>query len=417
MSWIPISKTYVFVRLGDKTIKPLGVLAKSDEAFQFAYAKSWLSDPAAFAVDPIHLPLGDETRTARRMWGCFEDATPDNWGRRVMLATHKQKPQNDIEWLLATRGAGAGCLLFSASRTALPTLQRVPDFSELEQLLVMADEIDRGEIPEHLDESMVRLLAYGSSMGGARPKITVSHEGHEWIAKLTRRDDVFDQPRAEYASMQMAKAAGIDVPPVQLKVISGRPVLLVQRFDRSPGMQHHYLSANSLIAPDRVRVGDVNSPVSYLKMCEVIMKVSGSAQQDMRDLFRRMVFNISIANTDDHLKNHGFLKMENGQYRLSPAFDLLPHPGQTAEMALVVGKNGRDATFENALSACGRFGLSAAEGRAIIEEVCEVTSQSAKFFIEAGMKPLDVGILSAACTCSLAPPTATMKPVQGPTLG
>ncbi|TBV11423.1 type II toxin-antitoxin system HipA family toxin [Stutzerimonas kirkiae] len=375
----------------------MGVLAKDPSGLRFAYAQSWLSAPDAFSVDPLNLPLSPGEKIASRLWGCFEDATPDNWGRKVLLATHRQSPANELEWLLASRGAGAGCLLFSASRHSVTPSAPVPSFNELEQLLELADEIDRGELSSHLDDALAKLLVYGSSMGGARPKVTVRLGEQQYIAKLSRRDDLFNQPRAEFASLAMAKDAGIPVPGHRLHTVNGRTVLLIERFDREGGRRRHYLSANALIAPDRMRQGDVEGSVSYLRLATVIQKISQDAQADRHDLYRRMVFNIAIGNTDDHLKNHGFLHLGHDQYRLAPAFDLLPHPDQTAELSLVVGTQGRAATFENALSLCERFGLAKAQARQVIEEVRAITLHAARYFQDAGLSPVEVGILTAVC--------------------
>lgn len=396
MSWTPISKAYVFANVTGEQ-RPMGVLVKDSAGFHFAYAQSWLAAQDAFSADPLNLPLSASSKTSRSLWGCFVDATPDNWGRKVILATHTQAPANEIEWLLAARGAGAGCLNFSASRSTVLPAARVPKFAELEQLLELASDIDQGTLPADLDDALAKLLVYGSSMGGARPKVTIELDGQQWIAKLSRRDDVFDQPRAEFASLRMAQDAGIPVPENQLRLIKGQAVLLVRRFDRDGEHRAHYLSANALIAPDRMREGDVNGPVSYLRLASVIQKVSQDAKADLRDLFRRMVFNIAIGNTDDHLKNHGFLHQGNDQYRLTPAFDLLPHPEQTAELALVVGDHGRAATFTNALSMCERFGVSKTEAANIIGEVVTVTTGAANYFRQAGVSPLEVIILTAAC--------------------
>jgi serine/threonine-protein kinase HipA len=396
MSWTPISKAYVFASVYGEQ-RPVGVLVKDDAGFQFGYAQSWLGSEDAFSVDPINLPLSSSIKTARHLWGCFVDATPDNWGRKVILATHKQAPANEIEWLLAARGTGAGCLSFSASRTTVLPSFLVPEFDELERLLVLADEIDQGVLPDHVDDAMAKLLVHGSSMGGARPKITVRHDGQEWIAKLSRRDDVFNQPRAEFASMAMASDAGIPVPETRLESVGKHAVLLVRRFDREDDRRAHYLSANSLIAPERMRPGDVNGPISYLQLASVIQKISEDTKADLRDLFRRMVFNIAIGNTDDHLKNHGFLHQGSDQYRLSPAFDLLPHPGQTSELALIAGASGRAATFANALSMPERFGLSTKAALEIVEDVATVTSRAANYFAGAGIAALDSVILTAAC--------------------
>lgn len=397
MIWKPISKAYVFAALNGEP-RPMGILAKDHSGLRFAYAQSWLSTPGAFSADPLNLPLSPGEKSARKLWGCFEDATPDSWGRKVLLATHRQAPANEIEWLLASRGAGSGCLLFSVSRHSVIPPVSVPSFSELEQLLELADEIDRGELPDHLDVALAKLLVYGSSMGGARPKVTVHLDGRQYIAKLARHDDLFNQPRAEFASLTMARHAGIHVPEHQLHTVSGRDVLLIERFDREGEHRRHYLSANALIAPDRMREGDVEGSVSYLRLAAVIQKISKDAQADLHDLFRRMVFNVAISNTDDHLKNHGFLHQGSDQYRLAPAFDLLPHPDQTADLALIAGAHGRAATFENTITMCERFGLSKVEASQIVEQVAGVTARAATYFQQVGMARLEVGILTAACS-------------------
>lgn len=396
MAWTPISKAYVFASIGLGAPRPVGVVRQGDGRFEFAYAQSWLGWEGAFAIDPLNLPLVVGSASSRRLWGCLEDATPDNWGRKVLLATRSQQPSNDIEWLLATRGSGVGCLLFSASRSMLPELYQPPEFAELEELLRAAEALEQGLAPS--DDALMRLLWHGSSMGGARPKITVSHEGREWIAKLGRHDDVFDQPRAEYASLRMAEAANVPVPEHRLIEIAGRSVLMIQRFDRSPTGKAHYLSTNALIKPDRVRDGDINSPVSYLRISEILRRISADAQADMEDLYRRMAFNVLIGNSDDHLKNHGCLRQKGGEYRLSPAFDLLPHPGQLAEQALVIGTQGRAANLSNVLSACERFGLQASGAQRVIDEVGEVVGRSRAYFQEAGMGEVECEILSNCCS-------------------
>lgn len=195
----------------------------------------------------------------------------------------------------------------------------------------------------------------------------------------------------------MAKDAGIPIPMCQLIKLRGQTVLLVNRFDRDGERREHYLSARSLIAPDRMREGDANGPVSYVRLAGVIQAISQDAQTDLTDLYRRMVFNIAIGNTDDHLRNHGFLHQRGDQFRLAPAFDLLPHPLQTAEQTLVVGTHGRAATFENALSMCGRFELTWAVANTIINEVLSVTAQAETYFLRAGTSAPEAVMLASAC--------------------
>ncbi len=395
-TWTPIGSAFVFSAHEGGSPLPVGQIAIHGNGFAFKYANSWLERPTAFAVDPINLPLGDQQFSSPKIWGVFEDGTPDSWGRRVLLATHTQHPQNDIEWLIASRGAGAGCLLYSASRTQLPALHQPPGFEDLEKLLRLTAQIQNGDIDA--TPEMTKLLSYGSSMGGARPKVTIIYQGAEWIAKLDRSDDLFNQPRAEFASLNMASDAGIPTPGHELVEIAGRSVLLVPRFDRIDNVRAHYLSAFAAIHPVRVRVGDTEGPLSYLKIADVLKKVSDDAGADCSDLFRRMVFNVLIGNTDDHLKNHGFIMNSPTTYALSPAFDLLPHPGQLGLQALTVGKYDRTASVENLLSECARFGLRIEHAREIMSEVYAVTQHAEDYFDGAGMSRADIAVVAGACS-------------------
>jgi serine/threonine-protein kinase HipA len=286
-------------------------------------------------------------------------------------------------------------LLFSASRNQLPPLHEAPPFASLERLLLAADQIDQGDYQP--SEELVKMLEYGSSMGGARPKVTVSYQGAEWIAKLCRRDDIFDQPKAEYATLSMAEAVGIAVPQHELIEVAGRSVLLVKRFDRHEAGRSHYLSAHASINAHRVRVGDNDGPMSYLRIADVLKKISQDAVADLRDLYRRMAFNVLVGNTDDHLRNHGSLMTDSGSYRLSPAFDLLPHPGDLGLQALIIGDQGRLSSLDNLLSACERFGVQNDEARQIIREIGRVTDQSEAFFTKVGMNAQDTVLLSSVC--------------------
>jgi serine/threonine-protein kinase HipA len=363
--------------------------------FAFKYANSWLDRPTSFAVDPINLPLSDQQFSSPKLWGAFEDGTPDNWGRRVLLATRTQHPQNEIEWLLASRGAGVGCLLYSASRSRLPTLHQPPTFEDLLQLLLATDQIQQGEIKR---PELAKLLEYGSSMGGARPKVTVSYKGAEWIAKLERSDDLFNQPRAEFASLQMSKDAGMPTADHELVDVAGRSVLLVKRFDRHDGMREHFLSAYSLIHPVKMRMGDTGGPMSYLRIADTIKKISDHAEADMHDLYRRMIFNVLIGNSDDHLKNHAVVLNSRTTYGLSPVYDVLPHPSDLGLQALIIGAAGRASTIENVLSSSERFGVHPELALKMLDEVHQVTRQSANYFMAAGMAPNEVSILANTCS-------------------
>lgn len=395
MSRQPISRVYIYTYTKGCEGLPVGVLSKgADGEFRFGYASSWLQNPNRYAIDPVNLPLQEEPYKSKYLWLNFEDMMPDNWGRRVILSVHKDQPKNKLEWMLSSRGNGVGALAASASLNHPPKLAEPPSMDRLHELLRAAKEIETGSFDSHhFSEEMVKLLAYNSSMGGARPKITVRSDGREWIVKLSRKDDVFNQVKAEAACMNLARKAGLNVPSIKLASISDEEVFMIERFDRDNDSRKHYLSANGVLNLSKIRMNDERPGYPYL--CGVLQGLSDRADTDSKELFARMIFNILTGNTDDHLKNHGFLMNDSGQYGVSPLFDVLPHPGQTDEMALLVGKFGRAASIENALSSHALFGISKEEAARIIQRIADTASGYVDDFLLCGMSSTDIAMLGA----------------------
>ncbi|EAZ97472.1 type II toxin-antitoxin system HipA family toxin [Marinobacter sp. ELB17] len=395
MTWTPISKAYVFsTLLGDPV--PVGVIVKDEGIFSFAYAKSWLANPIAYALDPLHIPLDTQTFQSNRLFGVLADSLPDNWGQRVILATHKQAPANEIEWLLSARGRGVGALAFSASRSKVQPSNTPPKLSDLDRVLTAMDDIQASRPVD--DPELIHLIEYGSSFGGARPKTIIQHEDTEWLAKLSRHDDTFDQIGAEAASLAMAKQLGLDVPNFQVHMSGKRPVLLVSRFDRESGQPSaHYLSGQSALATRKIQESDFAKDYSYQGLATVIRKLSSQPKQDLTELFTRMAFNVAIGNTDDHLKNHGFLFKPDQGWSLAPAFDLLPHPNQIAQHAIGIGVNGRSSTISNLLSRSSAFGLSDQQANRIVDQVLSIADEAHHYFGQYGVPETDNRVLSGIC--------------------
>lgn len=377
---------------------PVGVLDMNNGLFRFAYGKSWLANDKAFAIDPINLPLSEKVYSDRFLWHCFEDALPDRWGQRVVLALHRQPPRNLIEWLISARGAGVGALRFSGALSKVLPDAQIPDYEDLKDLMALAEAIDRGEMtPDSFDPRLAKALWHGSSMGGGRPKVVVMKDGLSWIAKLGASNDQFDQVRAEYAFMKMAGDCGLHVEDCELDVVAGQPVFFAKRFDQSSHTPVHYLSACALVNLHRVNPNDMQSRASYSEIAHLIRKISAAPKQDLSELYGRMTFNVLIGNTDDHMKNHGFLHAGKGLYRLSPAFDILPHPGQVQQHALIIGAHGFDSSLENLLSDVSAYGLNKDEAQAIIDRQIDVIGKSASYFKQAGISQQDEVILNRAC--------------------
>jgi len=230
-------------------------------------------------------------------------------------------------------------------------------------------------LPPHLLEA----LLHGTTIGGARPKATVSMDGRHWIAKFSSTTDQNRVVRWEAATLTLAQAAGIRVPTHRLEQVNGRDVLLVERFDQENtdrGVRRHLmLSALTLLDLD-----DTEAPLaSYPDLSEVLLRHALDATADRTELFRRMVFNILIGNEDDHAKNHACF-WDGSRLRLTPAYDLLPQrrTGIEGRQAMIVGKlgpGGRESTLTNALSSAPRFGLDRDESMAVAGEVLGVVRE------------------------------------------
>jgi serine/threonine-protein kinase HipA len=338
---------------------------------EFRYAGSWLRNEhdRAFPLDPVNLPLSSETfLTTKRtgLFGVLADTTPDRWGQRLFRLTN-QAPMSPRDWLLATGDERVGCLAFSQTPEPPAVAAHVLPFGTRSQIADAFDRIVRGE---DADPKLAALYRAGQSLGGARPKAVVEHDGHLWIAKFQRQDDEIDECAAEHATMRLAASCGIRAAETELVDVGGggRRAVLVKRFDRGPGPGFrptaHFISTLSLLDID-----DTSMEGSYLEIARVLRGHATAHGRDLEELFRRMLFNVLCGNRDDHLKNHALLH-DDGGWRLSPVFDVVPQTGIVEPVqAITVGTLGGIPTIENGLSRCGEFGLARDAAKAIADEL------------------------------------------------
>lgn len=256
---------------------------------------------------------------------------------------------------LSSGSAGGGDFLTS-------TATRVPPVVDLPRLLSATNRIiDEKET----DEDLQLILAPGTSLGGARPKASVrDKDGHLLIAKFPRKDDEWPVTRWEAATMALAEAARVEVSPWRLQLVLKRPVLMARRFDRREGWRVPYMSAlTALDASD-------NETRSYLEIAEFLRREGSRVNQDLRQLWRRIVFNMLVSNTDDHLRNHGFLRDAKG-WRLAPAYDLNPMPTDVKPRihALAIDEIDGTASLDTAFQIAPMFGMPEKDARAIAAEV------------------------------------------------
>ncbi|MXW70980.1 MAG: type II toxin-antitoxin system HipA family toxin [Acidobacteria bacterium] len=342
----------------------------------FQYTPDWLGHPGRFELDPA-LPLRAGPFHAEGGFGCFRDAAPDRWGRQLIgrararaAAAAGATPERltEADYLLGVDDRTRhGALRFREGPDGpflgAPRASAVPPLVQLARLLGAAEKLDAGAED---DDDLAVLLAPGSSLGGARPKASVlGRDGELWMAKFPRRSDGWNVPRWEGVALSLARAAGIAVADARLEEVRGGSVLIVRRFDRVAGRRIPFLSAMTMLgAADR-------ETRSYPEIAEAIRRYGASPAADLKELWRRMVFTVLVSNHDDHLRNHGFLRLGDGGWRLAPAYDLNPTPAEEGGRFLTTGVVAEDprASLEPTLGTARYYGLGPAAARGVLAEV------------------------------------------------
>lgn len=349
------------------------------ESASFAYSEQWLQHRQRFALEPA-LQLGAgvmHTPGNKALFGALGDSAPDTWGRVLIRRAERQaaldeqrtpRTLGEADYLLGVCDeARQGALRFRL-QGAEPFLapsgpDAVPPLVDLARLLGSSERVTSGEADS---QDLRLLLAPGSSMGGARPKACIrDRTGELVLAKFPRNGDEIDVVRWEAVALSLAQRAGIPVPPHRLELVAGRAVLLVSRFDRRGAERIPFLSAMSMLgAVD-------NEPHSYLEIADALRRYGAQPQQDMEQLWRRIVFGVLINNTDDHLRNHGFVCQNPAGWALSPAYDVNPVPVDLAPRALTTAIDLDDTTasLELALATADYYGIDKDHAVAVIEEV------------------------------------------------
>ena len=345
------------------------------ETASFEYSDVWRAHPTAFALDPM-LPLTPGIFHAEGLFNAFTDPAPDRWGRNLMLRRERKQAKAegrsartllDIDFLtLVDDENRLGALRFTDTgndRFLAQTERAIPPLVSLPKLLPATTRILNDK---ESDEDLRLILAPGASLGGARPTAAViDNDGQLMIAKFPSPTDDWPIPRWEMVAMTLARAAGIDVPDFALHTIQNRPVFIMDRFDRDEaGGRIPFVSAMTALA-----ASDGESR-SYPELLDILRTDGAAPEHDAAQLWRRMAFNILISNTDDHLRNHGYLR-ELGGWRLAPAYDLNPMPVDVKPRhhALTLNDTDDASSIDTAFSVAGQFGLGQSMARAIAAEV------------------------------------------------
>lgn len=375
------------------------------ESASFAYDDRYLADPDAYALDPA-LPLVTgmlQTRVGHALFGAFRDCAPDRWGRTLITRAEKERAKlagtaprslSEADVLLGVRDdLRQGALRFRLGDDG-PYLaveeSGVPVLTDLPTLLDIAD---RAESDTADYNELSRLVHAGSSLGGARPKAHVMDtDGRIAIAKFpSANSDTWNVMAWEKVALDLAHEAGISVPKSQLIGVGHRSVLIVDRFDRQGRERIGYASAMTMLEASD---GDQGS---YLEIAEVIEERSPSVTADLRQLWRRICFSILISNTDDHLRNHGFLHARAESWVLSPAFDLNPSPAPgPKELSTAIDFYDAHASIDTLMGVSEYFRLNAGEAAVVLAHVNNAVGRWRATAASCGLRPAEINVMAPA---------------------
>lgn len=373
-------------------IKPVvaGLLESDNGNFQFTYGKSYLErladqTPAISLYEP-ELPLRAGFLESTSIPGCIRDASPDAWGRRVIInkmlglkgADTDTTVLDEMTYLLESDSDRTGALDFQRSPT-----EYAPRFAKnvgLEELVKAAERVEKGQpLPPELEFA----LFHGTALGGARPKAQIQEEETKYIAKFSSSTDLYSVVKAEFIAMRLASIAGLNVAPVKLVKAANKDVLLVERFDREPEEEgwsrKAMVSALTLLGLNEMMA----RYASYETLAEIIRHRFTDPRNTLKELFSRLVFNILCGNTDDHARNHA--AFWNGrELSLTPAYDICPQgrTGNEASQAMLISGKNNLGRLESCFEAANQFLLSEEDAREISdhqiniierhwEEVCD----------------------------------------------
>ena len=374
------------------------------ESASFEYDVAWRTSRRGFALDP-ELPLAaGPFHTGRPIFRAFTDPAPDRWGQMLLRRAERARARREgrnprtltaVDFLtLVDDETRLGALRFrDAEADGGPFLStggtRVPPLMALSKLLAATTRIIADE---ETDEDLALVLAPGTSLGGARPKASVKDsDGNLLVAKFPTASDEWPATRWEATTLELARRAGIHVPVFRLALAARKPVLLLRRFDRDGEARVPFMSAMTALSADD------NQMHSYLDIVDALRREGAQAAKDLGELWRRLVFNVLVSNTDDHLRNHGFLHDGIG-WRLAPAYDLNPMPTDVRLRvhALAIDDTDPTASMDTVWEVAPRFGLATKEARQIAHEVAAVVRAWRSAGKKCGLKPKELDRMESA---------------------
>ena len=361
-------------------------VTKNKEHFSFSYDDEWLQRPNAQEIDPdLQLFSGEQHNADSNNFRIFLDSCPDRWGRLLMkrreaivARQEERRPYvlHEVDYLLGVHDLyRQGALRFKRSLDGefLDNDERLaaPPISSLRELEYAAQQVEasNSDDPEYL-KWLYMLMSPGSSLGGARPKASVLDDAdHLWIAKFPSQHDDHDVAAWEFLACQLARNAGIVMAPCRIeKFNSDHHTFLTKRFDRTETSRLHFTSALTQLG-----YYDGDYDASYLELAQFLTEHGSNTKKDLAQLWRRIVFNIAVSNTDDHLRNHGFIYQKGG-WTLSPAYDINPVTPSNG-LHLNITDDDNSLNYDLAMDVIDFFQLEKSEAERIKGEVLKSVSQ------------------------------------------
>lgn len=396
-------EAYVWIWLPGRTAPVVaGRLYHDSERLMFNYGRSYLDRKDAVAIYEPELPLGIGAIMpvpGLSMPGCIRDASPDAWGRRVILnrkfgakgADADLDRLDELSYLLESGSDRIGALDFQNSPTEY--VPRTAQAATLEELLGAAANVEAGvSLAPDLDHA----LFHGSSLGGARPKAMIEDGAKKFIAKFSSSTDTSNVVKGEFVAMRMAALIGLNVAPVTLEAVVGKDVLLIERFDRESvgdGFRRKAMvSALTLFGLDEMMA----RYASYEDLAEIIRHRFVAPKETLRELFGRLVFNILCGNTDDHARNHAAF-WDGKTLTLTPAYDICPQSraGNEAGQAMLIAGDQRASQLSLCLKTAGNFLLGEVEATALIERQITIIQKNLEpLCTEAQLSEVDRNLLT-----------------------
>ena len=358
---------------------------RGKETSDFEYSKEWLNNNKAFSLEPgLFFGSGKQVNPRQTpLFGSFGDSAPDTWGRILMRRYENQlakeenrspKTLNEVDYLLYVNDyARQGALRFKTEESEeflYPgSLKSIPPLVNLTKLLAATEKVIASE---EKNSDLQLLLAPGSSLGGARPKASViDKKGNLCIAKFPKKDDFTNNVLWEAVALTLAKNCGLKVQEWSLHKAGTKDVIVLKRFDRKGEQRIPFLSAMSMLNA----VDNDSQTHSYMEIADAIRQYGAAPNEDLRELWKRIVFSILISNTDDHLRNHGFLYVNEGGWRLSPLYDVNPSNDNKNVLSTYITEYDNSQSLDLALEVSEYFDIMLETAKNIITDIKKQTAQ------------------------------------------